>query len=86
MENIIGFIFLSVLSSIMATMMNNYALGKIQASTVAAAGGLSTVVTVAADVVMNKATLYWYHYVSVTLILICSVGMMLYNGGSCVKE
>ena len=74
-ENIIGFIFLSVLSSIIATAMNNYAFGKIQASSCAAVGGLSVIISVAAGVILNHEQLYAYHYISIILIVIASVGI-----------
>lgn len=74
-ENIIGFVFLGILSSIIATIFNNYALGKVQASTAAAIAGLASVVTVAAGVILNGEQLYWYHYVSIALIIIASFGV-----------
>lgn len=45
-QNLVGFIFLSVISTVVATGMNNFALSKVQASTLSAFGGLSTVVTI----------------------------------------
>ena len=75
-ENIIGFVFLSIFCSIFATFFNNYSLGKLQASFVSAFGGLSTVVTVVAGAWLNKEVLFWYHYVSVTLVIISSFALV----------
>ncbi len=74
-SNIVGFIFLSIISSIFATILNNYGLSKIQASSASAIAGLATVVSVVAGAVFNHETMYWYHYVSTALIIIASVGV-----------
>lgn len=76
-ENLVGFIFLGIISSIVATILGNYHLGKIQASHSSAFGGLTTVVTILAGVVLLNEKLYWYHYVSIILIFIASVGMTM---------
>lgn len=74
-ENLIGFIFLSVFCTIVATAMNNFALARIQASTMSAFGGVSTLVTVLAGVFLAGETMYMYHYIGLTLIVIRMVGV-----------
>jgi drug/metabolite transporter (DMT)-like permease len=75
LENIIGFVFLGVISTIVATGINNYCLSKIQASTVSAFGGLSTVVTILIGVFIGGEELYYYHYIGISLILIRMIGV-----------
>lgn len=74
-ENLIGFLFLSLLSSIGATMMNNYALSRIQASSVSALGGISTITSIVLGVLVNQEVLYWYHYVGIVMILLGGIGV-----------
>lgn len=69
-ENIIGFLFLSIVSTIVATGMNNFALSKMPASTMSAFGGLSMIVTVILGVLFNNEKIYYYHIIGITLILI----------------
>ena len=77
MDNLIGFIFLGIISSIIATALSNYALGKIQVSHTSAFGGLTTVVTLFAGVILLGEKLYWYHYASIVLIFIATAGMVI---------
>lgn len=74
-ENLIGFIFLSVFCTILATAMNNFALARMQASTMSAFGGVSTLVTVLAGVLFAGETMYMYHYIGLTLIVIRMIGV-----------
>lgn len=74
-KNIIAFVFLSILSTIVATLMNNYAISKIQASSVSALGALSTIVTIVVGVIFKGDTLGWYHIVGTILILSGAIGM-----------
>ena len=69
-ENVIGFLFLSVVSTIVATGMNNFALSKMPASTMAAFGGLSMIVTITLGVLFNNEKIYYYHIIGITLILV----------------
>ena len=68
-ENLIGFLFLSVVSTIVATGMNNFALAKMPASTMAAFGGLSMIVTVTLGVLFGGGKIYYFHIIGVALIL-----------------
>lgn len=76
-NNILGFFFLAVISTIVATGMNNYALSKIQLSTLSAFGGISTLVTVAVDVIFNDARLYYFHIIGFTFIIARMVGVSM---------
>lgn len=70
-----GFLFLSILCSVVATVMNNYALARMQVSTMSAFGGLSTLVTIAAGVLLGGEKLYLYHVIGLVLIVSRMVGV-----------
>ena len=74
-DNIIGFVFLAVVSTIVATGMNNYALGKMQTSTMSAFGGVSTFVTVMSGVLFANEKLFYFHYIGFALILVRMFGV-----------
>lgn len=74
-DNLIGFVFLSVVSTIIATACNNFAISKIQAARVSAFGGISTVVTIVEGVLLNGEKLYYFHIIGTALILISAVGV-----------
>ncbi len=74
-QNIIGLLFLSIASSIVATMMGNYGLSKIQASSVSALGGISTITSIVLGVLVNNEVLRWYHIVGAILILTGGIGI-----------
>ena len=75
-ENMVGFVFLAVLSTIAATLMGNYTLKKITVSSYAAFGGISTLVTVVLGVIFNNETLYMYHIIGFALIFIRIIGVI----------
>lgn len=77
-SNLIGFVFLAVISTIVATSMNNYAMSKIMVSTAAAFGGVSTLVTVIIGVICGEK-IYPFHIVGFSLILIRMVGISILN-------
>lgn len=74
-DNIIGLIFLSVVSTILATGINNFALSKIKVSTMSAFGGVSTLVTIIASVFLDGEILCTYHYIGITLIVVRMLGV-----------
>ena len=74
-KNILGFVTLSIVSTIFCTLMNNYSMSRLQASTVAAFGGVSTVVTILIGVLFLEEKLYYFHYIGFTLILIRMIGV-----------
>lgn len=74
-ENMIAFAFLGIVCTIVATGMNNFALKRMQASTMSAFGGVSTFVTVVAGVLLNGEKLYTFHIIGLSLILIRMIGV-----------
>ena len=86
-ELIVGFLFLSLLSSILATALNNFSFSRIQASLVSALGGLSTVFTMALGVFVNGEKLGLLHLISAALLILGGVGMnMVPDANSKDKE
>lgn len=75
LENLIGFVFLAILSTVIAASMNNYALGRLPVTTVTAFGGISTFVTIAIGCLVGKERLYGFHLVGLTLIVIRMIGV-----------
>lgn len=74
-ENIMGFIALSIVSTIFCTLMNNFSMSKLQASTVSAFSGVSTVVTILIGVIFLQEKLYYFHYIGFALIFIRMIGV-----------
>lgn len=82
LDNMIGFIFLAIISTIIATGMNNFALARMQVSTMSAFTGLSTLVSIIFGVMFKNEPLYWYHNIGISLILIRVVGMIWLTAGN----
>lgn len=74
-ENIVGFLFLGVLSSIVATIMNNYALARIQASNLSALGGISTVVSIVLGIIVNHEQWCLNQLLGTAMILTGAIGV-----------
>lgn len=74
-DNIIGFVFLGIISTVLATGINNWCLSKMQVSTMAAFSGVSTLVTILIGVIFNGEHLYYFHYIGLSLILIRMIGV-----------
>ena len=74
-QNMVGFVFLAVVSTIIAACMNNYALARMQISTMSAFGGISTITTVLLGVIFNSEPLYYFHYIGMSLIIIRMIGV-----------
>ena len=74
-ENMIGFLFLGVVSTIGAASMSNYALGKMQISTMSAFGGISTITTILVGVFINSEPFYYFHYIGIALIVARMIGV-----------
>ncbi len=72
--NMLGFFVLAVVSTIVATGLNNYALARAHPSTLAAFAGVSTLVTVTIGVCTGEAFLP-FHAIGLTLIVIGMVGV-----------
>ena len=82
LDNMIGFVFGAIISTIIATGMNNFALARMQVSTMSAFTGLSTLVTIIFGVMFKNEPLYWYHNIGITLIMIRVVGMIWLTAGN----
>ena len=74
-NNLIGFAFLAILSTIVATGMNNFALSRMQSSTMAAFGGISTLVTVVVGVAFAGEKLYAFHLIGLSCIVARMIGV-----------
>ncbi len=74
-ENLLGFAFLAILSTIVATGMNNFALARMQPSTMAGFGGISTLVTIAVGVLWGGERMETYHLVGLVFIVARMVGV-----------
>ncbi len=74
-ENLLAFVFLGVISTIGATCMSNYALGRIQISTSSAFSGVSTLVTVLIGVLFANESLEYFHYIGFPFIILRMAGV-----------
>ena len=81
LENMTGFVFLAIISTIIATGMNNFALARMQVSTMSAFTGLSTLVSIVIGVIFNNEKLYMYHIIGISLILIRVIGIICLTAG-----
>ena len=75
LQNMIGFVFLGVISTILATGINNYCLSKMQVSTMSAFSGVSTLVTIIIGVFIGGEEMYYFHYIGLALIVTRMVGV-----------
>lgn len=75
LQNMIGFVFLGVVSTIVATLMGNYSLSKLQVSTVTSFGGLSTLVTIFLGIWLHGEKLYLFQVIGLVLILTRMIGV-----------
>lgn len=69
LQNLIGFVFLSVISTIIATAMANFALAHAQISTISAFGGVSTLTTIAVGILLFGERLERFHIIGLVLIV-----------------
>lgn len=76
-HNVYGLIFLSLFSSVIATVMGNYCCGKMQVSKMSALSGVSTIVTITIGVVFNHESLHSYHIIGTIMILTGALCMNL---------
>ena len=75
--NLVGFFVLAILSTVIATGMNNFALSRIKTSTAEAFAGVSTLVTVFVGVVFGGEKLFLFHVIGLSLIVIRMIGISL---------
>lgn len=85
-ENIFGFIYLSIISTIIATGMNNYALGKIQASTMSAFAGVTTITTIMSGIFLNGEKIQKFQIIGIALILIEIFGVSFIAARNGVRD
>ena len=71
---IIAFVYLGVLSSLITSLLTNYALSKIEASKMCVFTNLSTVISIIAGVVFLKENIYFYHLIGSLMIISGVVG------------
>ena len=74
-ENLIGFAFLGICSTIAATALGNFALSRIQMTTIAAFQGISTLVTILIGVIFEGEQLFYYHFIGLSLIMVRMIGV-----------
>ncbi len=73
--HLLGFAFLAILSTIVATWMNNFALARMQTSTMAAFGGISTLVTVGVGAFLGGERIEGFHLLGLACIVLRMVGV-----------
>lgn len=74
---IISILYLGVLSTLVTSMLNNYALSKLEASKVSVFGNLGTIISMIAGVIFLQEQLYYYHFIGSTLIIAGVLGTNL---------
>jgi len=71
---LISVLYLGILSSLITSILNNYALRKLEASKVSVFGNLRTVVTIFGGVLILKEKLYIYHIIGSLMIILGVMG------------
>lgn len=74
-KNVLCLLALAILASIIATAGINFGASKIQASSVSAFSGISTITAIFVGILFNNETLYMYHIISTILILVSAIGI-----------
>ena len=74
-QNLIAFIYLGIVCSVVATTLGNFTFRRAQLSSISAFGGVSTLVTIFAGVFFAGETLYHYHIIGTALIFIRIIGV-----------
>lgn len=75
LQNLLPFLYLGVVCSVVAVSLENYTYSNAQISSLAAFGGVSTLVTVMAGVLLFDEKLYMYHYIGFFLIFLRIAGV-----------
>lgn len=73
--NIVGFIFLAIVSTIVATLANNYALSKVKPSVMSAFSGVSTITTLVLGATIGGESIEHFHIIGTVLIICCVFGV-----------
>ncbi|HAK41657.1 MAG TPA: EamA family transporter [Clostridium sp.] len=74
---LISILYLGILSSVVTSLLSNYALSIISAPKMSVFNNLSTLVTVVAGVLLLNESLYYYHIIGIVSILIGVLGTNL---------
>jgi len=69
------FIFLAVVSTIVATLANNYALSKVKPSVISAFSGVSTITTIVLGATIGGESIEHFHIIGTVLIICCVFGV-----------
>ena len=77
LPNLVGFVFLGIVCAVLASVIGNYCLSRMQISVTAAFTGVSTLVSVIAGVFLRDERLYFYHFVGLSLIALRMIGVTL---------
>lgn len=75
LNNLAAILFLGICASTLATVLNNYALSKLQGSLISSFGGLTTLTTLAMGVLIKNESFLYYHWIGTALILVGIIGM-----------
>jgi drug/metabolite transporter (DMT)-like permease len=74
-KNVVAFLYLGIFCSVVATTLGNFSYRKAKLSSLAAFGGVSTLVTIFAGVFFGGETLYYYHIIGTVLIFTRIIGV-----------
>lgn len=86
MDFIISILYMSVLSTLITAILNNYALSKLDASKVGAFANLATIVTIASGAIFLGEKLFSYHYIGSFFIIIGVLGMNIFSNKNNIKQ
>ena len=86
MDFIVSILYMSILSTLITAILNNYALSKLDASKVGAFANLATIVTIASGAIFLGEELYSYHYIGSFFIIIGVLGMNVFANKSNLKN
>ncbi|GAA0720742.1 DMT family transporter [Clostridium malenominatum] len=76
---VISIIYLGVLSSLITSLLSNYALSKIEASKMSVFSNLSTLITMVAGVIFLNEKLEYFHIIGAIMILLGIIGTNFLN-------
>lgn len=71
---VIAIVYLGTLSSVISSMLSNFALSKIEASKMSVFNNLSTLITMISGFVFLKESLYYYHLIGAIMIILGILG------------
>lgn len=74
-------LYLGILSSVVAYILNNFTLSKLPASQASVFANLTTIISIIAGVMIRHEAFYWYHVIGSVMILIGVWGTNYYSKG-----